>query len=71
MVVLAFVTEVTRAAAHNAAPDITGPLLALSAAAIMSVTIYTFSYAVKRSNRRYAHKPYEGPDRRRAPHDCA
>ena len=71
VVVLAFAAEISRAATHNAAPDITGPLLALSAAAIMAVTLYTFSYAVKRSNRRHQAQPYEGRDRRRAPHDYA
>lgn len=71
VVILAFATELSRAATHDAAPDITGPLLALSAAAIMSMTIYTFSYAVKRSNRRHQSQPYEGQDRRREPHDYA
>lgn len=69
VVVLAFAAEVSRVATNNTAPDITGPLLALSAAAIMSVTIYTFSYAVKRSNRRHESQPYDGRDRRRAPHE--
>ena len=71
VVVLAFAAEVSRAATHNAAPDITGPLLALSAAAIMAVTMYTLSFAVKRSNRRHEPHAYDGPDRRRAPHDYA
>eukprot|EP00752_Nemacystus_decipiens_P016711 g14949.t1 len=71
VVVLAFAAEVSRAATHNTAPDITGPLLALSAAAIMTVTIYTFSFAVKRSNRRHTVQAYDGPDRRRVPHDYA
>jgi len=35
------------------------------------VTVYTFSYAVKRSNRRRHAKDYDGPDRRRTPHDYA
>lgn len=69
VVLLAFAAEVSRAATHNTAPDITGPLLALSAAAIMGVTIYTFSLAVKRSNRRHRAESFDGPDRRRAPHD--
>lgn len=68
VVVLAFAAEISRAATHNTAPDITGPLLALSAAAIMTVTIYTFSFAVKRSNRRHAVQVYDGPDRRREAH---
>ncbi|MEM9347143.1 MAG: VanZ family protein [Planctomycetota bacterium] len=71
VVVLAFGAELSRAATHNAVPDITGPLLALSAAAIMGVTIYTFSFAVKRSNRRYQAHSFDGPDRRRIPHDYA
>lgn len=71
VVVLAFAAEVSRAATHNTAPDITGPLLALSAAAIMAVTMYTLSFAVKRSNRRHEVHAYDGPDRRRAPHDYA
>lgn len=71
IVVLAFATEISRAATYNTAPDITGPLLALSAAAIMAVTIYTFSFAVKRSNRRHDLQSYDGPDRRRTPHDYA
>ncbi len=71
VVALAFAAELSRAATHSTAPDITGPLLALSAAAIMSVTVYTFSYAVKRSNRRHHAQPYKGRDRRRAPHDYA
>ena len=71
VVVLAFAAEVSRAATYGSAPDVTGPLLALSAAAIMAVTVYTFSHAVKRSNRRYQAKRFEGPDRRRASHDYA
>ena len=71
VVVIAFAAELSRAATHNTTTDITGPLLALSAAAIMTITVYTFAYAVKRSNRRHAAEPYEGPDRRRAPHDYA
>ncbi len=71
VVLLALIAEMSRAATNNTAPDITGPLVALSAAAIMSVTIYTFSYAVKRSNRRSQPESFEGPDRRRAPHDYA
>lgn len=71
VVVLAFAAEVSRAATHNTAPDITGPLLALSAAAIMAVTMYTFSFAVKRSNRRHEVQAYDGPDRRRSKHDYA
>jgi len=71
VVMLAFVAEVSRAAMHNASLDITGPLLALSAAAIMAVTIYTFSYAVKRSNRRHRNADFTGPDRRRQSHDYA
>lgn len=71
VVVLAFAAEVSRAATHNTAPDITGPLLALSAAAIMAVTMYTLSFAVKRSNRRHEVQTFDGPDRRRAPHDYA
>mgnify|MGYP001827806060 CR=1 FL=1 len=69
VVALAFIAEVSRAATRNTAPDITGPLLALSAVAIMAVTLYTFSYAVKRSNRRHRSQQYQGIDRRRAPHD--
>ena len=71
VVVIAFAAELSRAATHNTAADITGPLLALSAAAIMTITIYTFAYAVKRSNRRHASQSYSGPDRRRVPHDYA
>ena len=71
VVVLAFAAEISRAATKNTAPDITGPLLALSAAAIMAVTMYTFSFAVKRSNRRSQAEHYDGPDRRRASHDYA
>lgn len=71
VVVLAFAAEVSRAATHGSAPDVTGPLLALSAAAIMAVTVYTFSHAIKRSNRRYQAEQFDGPDRRRASHDYA
>ncbi|MFK7789713.1 MAG: VanZ family protein [Phycisphaeraceae bacterium] len=71
VVVLAFAAEISRAATRNTAPDITSPLLAFSAAAIMAVTIYTFSYAVRRSNRRHRDANFDGPDRRRAPHDYA
>lgn len=71
VVVLAFATEISRAATNNAAPDITGPLLALSAASIMGVTIYTFSYAVKRSNRRHRDTHFDGPDRRDSSHRYA
>lgn len=69
VVALALVAEISRAATRNTAPDITGPLLALSAVAIMAVTLYTFSHAVKRSNRRHRPQQFEGIDRRRAPHD--
>lgn len=69
VVALAFAAEVSRAATHDTTPDITGPLLALSAAAIMAVTIYTLSFAVRRSNRRHTVQSYDGPDRRRLPHD--
>lgn len=69
VVVLAFAAELSRAATHNTAPDVTGPLLALSAASIMAVTMYTLCYAVKRSNRRHEAQDYTGPDRRRSQHD--
>lgn len=69
VVLIAFAAEAARAATHDAAPDITGPLLALAAAAIMSVTVYTFAHAVKRANRRHQDRRYAGPDRRRRPHD--
>lgn len=69
VVAIAFIAEVSRAATRKTMPDVTGPLLALSAVAIMAVTVYTFSYAVKRSNRRRQEQPYDGIDRRRAPHD--
>lgn len=71
VVVLAFAAEISRAATHGSVPDVTGPLLALSAAAIMAVTVYTFSHAIKRSNRRRQSEQYEGPDRRRTAHDYA
>ncbi|MEM6257073.1 MAG: VanZ family protein [Planctomycetota bacterium] len=71
VVVLAFGAELSRAATHHAVPDITGPLLALSAVAIMGITIYTFSFAIKRSNRRHRARSFDGPDRRRRPHDYA
>jgi len=68
VVTLAFAAELTRAGTQGAAPDITGPLLALSAGAIMTVTLYTFTFAVKRSNRRHQEATYQGEDRRRRPH---
>lgn len=71
VVAIAFVAEFSRMATHDTAPDITGPLLALSAGAIMTVTVYTFSHAVRRSNRRHQAQFFDGPDRRRSPHDYA
>lgn len=61
---IALAAELSRAATHDAMPDVTGPLLALAAAALMSITVYTFSLAVKRSNRRRKAERYDGPDRR-------
>lgn len=71
VVLLAFVAELSRAVTQGAAPDITGPLLALAAGAVMTVTVYTFVYAVKRSNRRHEAVGYDGPERRHRPHDYA
>ncbi|MFN3168461.1 MAG: VanZ family protein [Phycisphaeraceae bacterium] len=68
---IALAAELSRAATHDAMPDVTGPLLALAAAALMSVTVYTFSLAVKRSNRRRKAERFDGPDRRRNPHEYA
>jgi len=69
VVLLAFVAEFSRAVTQNAMPDITGPLLALSAGGLMTVTVYTFSLAVRRSNRRRQQRTYQGQDRRRLPHE--
>lgn len=69
VVLLAFAAELSRAATHNAMPDLTGPLLALAAAALMSVTVYTLSFAVRRANRRRHDLPFDGPDRRRVSHE--
>ena len=69
---LALGAELSRAATRGATPDVTGPLLALAAGALMTFTLYTFSLAIKRSNRRRkraAH--YDGPERRREPHEYA
>lgn len=66
VVVLAFVAELSRVVTQGTAPDVTGPLLALAAGALMTVTVYTFSLAVKRSNRRRQEQAYDGPDRRKA-----
>lgn len=68
VVLLAFAAEVSRAVTQNAMPDITGPLLALAAGALMTVTVFTFSAAVRRANRRHQVEPYDGPERRRTPH---
>lgn len=65
---MALAAELSRAATHDAMPDVTGPLLALAAAALMSITVYTFSLAVKRSNRRRHSQQFTGPDRRRMEH---
>lgn len=66
---VALAAELSRAATQNATPDITGPMLALTAGALMTITVYTFSFAVKRSNRRRSEKKYAGPERRREPHE--
>lgn len=71
VVLLAFAAEFSRVVTQGSAPDITGPLLALAAGSVMTVTVYTFVYAVRRSNRRHEAAGYEGPDRRRRPHDYA
>ncbi len=71
VVSIAFAAELSRAATNDAVPDITGPLLALAAGALMSVTVYTFSHAVRRANRRRHEQDYDGPDRRRRPHEYA
>lgn len=71
VVLLAFAAELSRALTQGTMPDVTGPLLALAAGAIMTVTVYTFSLAVRRSNRRHLDLDYDGPDRRRRPHDYA
>jgi hypothetical protein len=71
VVSLALIAELSRAATRDAVPDVTGPLLALSAAAIMTLTMYSFGHAVRRANRRQQPEPYVGPERRRVPHDYA
>jgi len=71
IVLIAFAAELSRALTNNTAPDITGPLLALTAGAFMTVTVYTFSFAVRRANRRHREQQYDGPERRRRPYDYA
>lgn len=66
VVLLAFAAELTRALTHNAIPDVTGVLLALAAASIMTVTVYAFAHAVRRMDRRHRDEPYDGPERRRS-----
>lgn len=66
--VMVLIAELARAATHDTVPDFTDALLALTAGALMTVTVYTFSLAVKRSNRRHEAKPYDGPERRGSPH---
>lgn len=68
VVLLAFAAELTRALTHNAIPDVTGVLLALAAASIMTVTVYAFAHAVRRMDRRHRDEPYDGPERRRSDH---
>lgn len=65
VVLLALAAELTRALTRNAVPDITGVLLALAAASIMTVTVYAFAHAVRRMDRRHRDEPYDGPERRR------
>ena len=71
VVVLAFAAELTRALTHNAIPDVTGVLLALAAASIMTVTVYSFTHAVRRRNRRHSNEPFDGPERRRRVQDIS
>lgn len=66
---LAFLAELSRVLTYNVSPDITGVLLAFAAASIMTVTVYSFSHAIRRMERRHQRKAYEGPERRRQPHD--
>lgn len=68
VVLIAFAAELSRAVTQGSVPDITGPLLALSAASAMTITVYTFSLAVRRMNRRHDDRAYDGPDRRRRPY---
>lgn len=69
VVTLAFLAELSRAISHDAVPDITGPLLALAAGTLMAVTVYTFSFAIKRANRRRRRQAHPGPERRRRTHE--
>jgi len=66
---LSVAAEAHRAATHNARPDITGPILAATAATLMALTLYCFSLAVRKANRRHQPHPYNGPERRRIDYD--
>ena len=66
---LSVAAEAHRAATHNASPDITGPILAAAAATLMALTLYCFSLAVRKANRRHQPQPYDGPERRRMGYD--
>ncbi|MEM1354965.1 MAG: VanZ family protein [Planctomycetota bacterium] len=68
---LAVAAEAYRAATFNARPDITALILAAAAATLMGLTLYCFSIAVRKANRRSQQKPYDGPDRRRMRYDYA
>lgn len=66
---LSIAAEAHRAATHNARPDITGPILAATAATLMALTLYCFSLAVRKANRRHQQQTYNGPERRRMGYD--
>lgn len=71
VLLLALSAEFLRSAKLGTTADLTHTLIALVAAVLLAVTVYSFTHAVQRANRRSRPETYPGPERRREPHDYA